>query len=185
MTAIAVFVGSIRKQSINQRLAHAVEALAGKRFEFSYVDIGGLPHYNDDLWSDPPESVQTLKRTIEASDGVLFVTPEYNRSIPGILKNAIDWGSRPTGKSSWIGKPSAIMGASPGAVGTAVAQSHLRNTLLVLDVVLMGQPEAYLQLKPDAIADDLTIADDHLRILLERQLDAFEAWIGRVRRRHG
>ncbi len=185
MKTISVLVGSIHRKSINHRLARAVEVLASQRFHFEYVDIATLPHYDDDLWPHPPQSVSALKRTVEASDAVLFVTPEYNRSIPGALKNAIDWGSRPWGESSWAGRPAAIMGASPGAIGTALAQSHLRNILLALDVGVMGQPEVYVQLRPEIIGEDLTVSDESLRNLLERHITAFEAWIDRVRSRRG
>lgn len=181
MRTIAVLVGSIHGNSINQRLARAVEAIARERFRFSYVDIGTLPHYDDALWPHPPQSVSALKQTVAASDAVLFVTPEYNRSIPGVLKNAIDWGSRPWGESSWAGKPAAIMGTSPGAIGTALAQAHLRNILLALDVRLMGQPEVYVQLRPESISEDFAVSEESLSNLLERHITAFEAWIDQVR----
>lgn len=180
MKKVAVLVGSIRQASVNWTFARAIENLAGPGWTFTYADIASLPHYNDDLWASPPESVAALKRVVEDSDGVLFVTPEYNRSIPGILKNAIDWGSRPWGKNSWAGKPASVIGTTPGTIGTAVAQSHLRSILPVLDMAVMGQPEVYFQFKPGLIGEDLTITDDQTRSFLQLYLARFESWIDRV-----
>ena len=115
----------------------------------SLVALGDLPHYNQDLWDDPPAAVTRLKREVEAADAVIFVTPEYNRAPPGLVKDVVDWASRPYGKNSWAGKPAAVIGATTGKIGTAVAQSQLRSTLLVLDLAVMGQPEAYIQLAAD------------------------------------
>ncbi|WLS00684.1 NADPH-dependent FMN reductase [Shinella sumterensis] len=180
MKKIAVLVGSIRQASINRILARVIEKLAGPEWSFTYVDIGGLPHYNDDLWSSPPEGVLALKQIVEDSDAVLFVTPEFNRSIPGIVKNAIDWGSRPWGRNSWAGKPASVIGTTPGAIGTAVAQSHLRSILPVLDMVVMGQPEVYFQFKPGLVGDDLSVSDYQTRSFLEKYLERFEDWIDRI-----
>ncbi len=146
-TTIAVIVGSLRRDSINRRLAHAVEALAPSGFRFEHVRLDDLPPYNQDEETNPPAPVTRLKDQIAAADGLLFVTPEYNRSIPGVLKNAIDHASRPYGKSAWKGKPAGVMGASMGAPGTSMAQQHLRNILAYLDVPTLGQPEVYLQVK--------------------------------------
>jgi len=126
---IAVLVGSLRKDSFNRRLALGIEKLAPPGFSFRHVEIGDLPHYNQDDEGNPPESVQRLKREILTADGLLFLTPEYNRSIPGVLKNAIDHASRPYGKGVFIGKPAGILGVSIGVLGTALAQQHLRNIL--------------------------------------------------------
>ncbi|MDF7641323.1 NAD(P)H-dependent oxidoreductase [Bifidobacterium sp. ESL0784] len=142
MTKIAVFVGSLRKDSFNKSLAKNIERLSPEGVEFDYIDMD-LPLYNQDLDGDMPAKVVTMKQQIEAADGVLFVTPEYNRSFTGVIKNAIDWGSRPWGQSSFTGKPAAIVGASMGALGATQAQQALRNVALFLDMKLMGQPELY------------------------------------------
>ncbi|MBW8836218.1 MAG: NAD(P)H-dependent oxidoreductase, partial [Burkholderia sp.] len=138
---IAVVVGSLRRESFNRQLAQAVISLAPPDFTFEFIDIGSLPLYSQEYDADFPEVARQLKQRVEAADGLLFVTPEYNRSIPGVLKNAIDWASRPYGKNSFNGKPTAGIGASGGAIGTAAAQQHLRSILVYLNVTLMGQPE--------------------------------------------
>lgn len=181
MKSIGVLVGSLRRDSINLKLAKALEILAADRFGFTYADIGALPHYNDDLWADPPQSVVTFKALVEASDGVLFVTPEYNRAVPGVLKNAIDWGSRPWGESCWTGKPASIVGASLGVIASAAAQSQLRSVLPVLQIALMGQPEVYLQYREGLFDENFTVSDDVTRAFLEGHLARFDEWIGRFR----
>lgn len=143
MTKIAVFVGSLQKKSLNRMLAKNLEAAAPVGVEFSYVDISTLPLFNQDLEAEFPASAQAMKDIVEAADGVLFATPEYNRSIPGVLKNAIDWASRPWGSNSFAGKPAGIVGATVSPVGTAVAQADLRHILVYLNVKLLGQPEVY------------------------------------------
>lgn len=179
MFKVAVFVGSPRPVSTNLKLAKALEKLANGRLSFDYVDIASLPFYDDSLWNDPPASVLRLKQRIEAADAVLFVTPEYNRSIPGILKNAIDWPSRPYGDSVWYGKPAAIVGASPGATGTAAAQAHLRSILPMIGAVLMGTPEVYLSAKPGLFDDEGNITDDRTRTHLANWTTRFSEWIAR------
>lgn len=179
MFKVAVFVGSPRPVSTNLKLAKALEKLANGRLSFDYVDIASLPFYDDSLWNDPPVSVLTLKRHIEQADAVLFVTPEYNRSIPGILKNAIDWPSRPYGESVWYGKPAAIVGASPGPTGTAAAQAHLRSILPMIGTVLMGTPEVYLSARPGLFDDEGNITDDRTRTNLANWTTRFEEWIAR------
>ena len=144
MTKIAVIVGSLRRESINRKLATALSKLAKPGTEFNFVKIDDVPLFNQDLEPSPPASVTRLKKDIESADGVLIVTPEYNRSIPGVLKNVIDWASRPYGKNSFDGKPTAAIGTSQGAVGTAAGQQHLRSILTYLNVVQMGQPEGYI-----------------------------------------
>lgn len=141
-TTIAVFVGSLRKDSINRRLARSMEALAPEGTEFVYANMD-LPLYNQDLEEDFPDEVTRDKELVERADGVLFVTPENNRSYTAVIKNAIDWCSRPWGKNSFAGKSAAIAGATPGALGTTQAQQALRNVLLFLDMKVMGQPEMY------------------------------------------
>ncbi|UYC13778.1 NADPH-dependent FMN reductase [Xanthomonas sp. CFBP 8445] len=174
---IAVFVGSLRKESFNRRLAHALERLAGDRARFEYVEIGDLPLYNQDHDHDYPEQGRRLKTQVSGADAVLFVTPEYNRSIPGVLKNAIDLGSRPYGESAFAGKPAAVCGTSPGAIGSALAQQHLRNVLAYLDMPVLGQPEIFLQFKDGLIAEDGTIDDERTRKFLAGFVDKFIAWI--------
>ena len=146
MSKIAVVVGSLRKDSYNRRLAHAMirlPAAAGHHFHFP--EIGDLPLYNQDDDANPPEQAVRLKREIRAADGVMFVTPEYNRSIPGVLKNAIDHASRPYGDSAWAGKPAGITGAAGGAIGAAMARQHLRNVLGYLGMPALAQPEAFIK----------------------------------------
>ncbi|MBN6148796.1 NAD(P)H-dependent oxidoreductase [Xanthomonas sp. AmX2] len=174
---IAVFVGSLRQESFNKRLAHALEKLVGDRARFDYVEIGDLPLYNQDQDQDYPEQGRRLKTQVSGADAVLFVTPEYNRSVPGVLKNAIDLGSRPYGDSAFAGKPAAVCGASIGTIGTALAQQHLRNILAYLDMPVLGQPEVFLQFKQGMIDADGTIASDDTRKFLQGFVDKFIAWI--------
>lgn len=141
---IAVIVGSLRKDSFNRRLANALAELAPAELSLRQVKIGDLPLYNQDDDTTPGEAVLRLKADITSAQGLLFVTPEYNRSIPGVLKNAIDHASRPYGHNAFAGKPAGVMGASIGVIGSAVAQQHLRNILAYLDVPTMGQPEAFI-----------------------------------------
>ena len=148
MAKIVIVVGSLRAESFNRQLAEALTRLpAAEGHDFSFLEIGDLPLYDQDDDAAPPDQAQRLKREIRAADGVLFVTPEYNRSIPGVLKNAIDHASRPYGDSAWAGKPAGVIGTSPGAPGTAMAQQHLRNVLAYLDMPTLGQPEAFVQWK--------------------------------------
>jgi len=144
---IAVVVGSCRKDSFNRQLANAIIKLASEDVQLKIVEIGDLPIYNQDDDAHQADSVTRLKAEIAQADGVLFVTPEHNRSIPAVLKNALDHGSRPPGQNSWGRKPAAIIGISPSAVGTALAQQHLRAILATLDMPTLCQPEMFLQLK--------------------------------------
>ena len=146
---IAVVVGSIRKDSFNKKLAGALHKLFPTDFSFAEVRIDDLPLYNQDDDGQPCAQVTRLKGEISAAQGVLFITPEYNRSIPGVLKNAIDHASRPYGKSVWNGKPAGVIGASVGPMGTAMAQQHLRNILAYLNVPTLGQPEAFIHNKEE------------------------------------
>lgn len=180
MSKIAVIVGSIRRDSINRKLAEALAKLAKPKAEFAILKIDDLPLFSQDLELSPPASVTRLKSEIEAADGVLIVTPEYNRSIPGVLKNAIDWASRPYGKNSFNGKPTAGIGTSMGSVGTAAAQQHLRSILAYLNVELMGQPEGYIAYKQGLVDDAGNITDDGTRKFLQGYVDAFADWIERV-----
>lgn len=176
---IAVVVGSLRKDSFNRRLARAVEKLAPDEFTFDHVQIDDLPLYSQDLDADYPAAATRLKKHIESADGLLFVTPEYNRSIPGVLKNAIDLASRPWGTNSFAGKPGAVIGTSIGATGTAMAQQHLRNVLVFLDVPVMPQPEVFIQFKDELIAVDGTIASDSTRKFLRGFVDKYVVWVKR------
>lgn len=181
MHKVAVIVGSLRRESINLKLAKALIKLGQHRLDCHLVKLDDVPMYNDDYWADPPASVTRLKADIAAADGVLFVTPEYNRSVPALVKNTVDWGSRPRGQNSWAGKPVSIVGASQGAIGTAVAQAQLRNSLLILGVILMGQPEMYLTYKPGLIDGDFKITDDSTVKFMTGFLEKFAVWIARMR----
>jgi chromate reductase len=152
--------------------------LSTGRLAFSYPDLD-LPLYNEDLWAKPPAGVLALKAAVESASAVLFVSPEFNRSIPPVVKNAIDWGSRPWGQNSWAGKPGAIVGVSPGQIGTAMAQAHLRQILIPQDVILMGQPEIYFS-KPDLIGEDGEVDDEAAAALLNLFIDRFVTWIERM-----
>jgi chromate reductase, NAD(P)H dehydrogenase (quinone) len=180
MRDVAVFVGSLRNGSINQKLAKAVAKLGKGQFAFNFVELGDLPMFNQDLEANLPASVIRMKEEIAAADAVLFVTPEHNRSIPAMLKNAIDWGTRPWGQNSWAGKPGSIIGTSPGNVGTAAGQAHLRSVMTVLDVALLGQPEVYFVTRPGLIDDNDDITDDATREFLTGYLARFAAWIDQI-----
>lgn len=173
---IAVIVGSLRKESLNRRMADAIAKLAPAAFSFTQLEIGDLPLYNQDDDDDPAASVQRLKSEIKRAQGLLFVTPEYNRSIPGVLKNALDHASRPYGKNAWAGKPAGVLGVSVGAIGTAVAQGHLRGILAYLDVPVLGQPEVYLQ-KTDKLFDDKGNIGSASRDFLQKWMDKYVAWV--------
>jgi len=173
---IAVLVGSLRRESHNQRLARALERLAPPHVHFHRVEIGDLPPYNQDEEKRPAPPVQRFKREIAEAHGVLFVTPEYNRSVPGVLKNAIDHGSRPYGESVWAGKPAAVIGVSIGAIGTAVAQQHLRSMLAYLDMPALAQPEVFLHYKDGLFTHDGQIGDAS-REFLQGWMDRFVEWV--------
>lgn len=180
MTKVAVIVGSLRKGSLNRQLAEALAKLARPRLDLEIVEIGDLPLYNQDDEAALPAPVQRFKSQIEDADAVLFVTPEYNRSFSAALKNAIEWGSRPWGKTSWAGKPGAIIGVTPGAVGTAAAQSHLRSIASVLGIAVMAQPEIYLNYREGQIVDG-EIADEGVQGLLKGWVESFADWVARLK----
>lgn len=175
-STIAVIVGSLRKESFNQKLANALVKLGPADFTFTQLRIDDLPPYNQDDDGQQAAPVQRLKAAIAGAQGVLFVTPEYNRSIPGVLKNAIDHASRPYGQSAWAGKPAGVIGASVGAIGTAMAQQHLRNVLAYLDMPTLGQPEAFIHAKEGLWDADGNIAAGS-KDFLQGWMDRYVAWV--------
>ncbi len=174
--SIAVLVGSLRRESFNRQLADGLARLAPSGVSFKQLEIGNLPLYNQDDDGNPAASVQRLKAAIKSADGVLFVTPEYNRSVPGVLKNAIDHASRPYGQSAFAGKPAGVIGASIGAIGTAMAQQHLRNILAYLDMPTLGQPEAFIHAK-EGLFDDAGNIGSASKEFLQGWMDHFLAWV--------
>ena len=174
---IAVIVGSLRKDSTNRKLALALAKLAPSRFTFEHLRIDDLPLYNQDHDGNPPEQAARIKREVESADALLFVTPEYNRSIPGVLKNALDTASRPYGKNSFAGKPAGVVGASVGALGTALAQQHLRNVLAYLDVPVLGQPEAFVQVTAGFFDDAGGVSNEGTRKFLQGWVDKYVSWV--------
>ena len=175
---IAVFVGSLRRDSFNRKLAHAMTLLAPAEFTFEQSQIDDLPLYNQDDDDEPAASVLRLKAEIKKAHGLLFITPEYNRSMPGVLKNAIDHASRPYGQSAWSGKPAGMLGVSVSAAGTAMAQQHLRNVLAYLDVPTLGQPEAFVQAKGDLFDADGSLGEGTRRFM-QGWMDRYVDWIKR------
>jgi chromate reductase len=173
---IAVVVGSLRKESFNRQLADAIVKLAPPEFSFKQVQIGDLPLYNQDDDANQAAPVKRLKAEIAAARGLLFVTAEYNRSVPGVLKNAIDHASRPYGQSAWAGKPAGVLGVSVGAIGTAMSQQHLRNVLAYLDVPTLGQPEGFIHAKEGLFDAAGNIGADS-RKFLQGWMDHYVAWV--------
>jgi chromate reductase len=177
---VGYIVGSVATASINRTLAQALIRLAPQELEFVEVPIKDLPLYSRDYDADYPAEGRALKDALASVDAVLFVTPEYNRSIPGGLKNAIDWASRPPGQNSFAGKPSAVIGASPGKLGTALAQQSLRAVLCYCDSPQMSTPEAYIQLTPGLVTDDGEVTDPSTARFLEKFVAEFRTFIDRV-----
>jgi chromate reductase len=173
---IAVVVGSLRRDSLNRKLASAIVKLAPPEFSFEQLQIGDLPLYNQDDDANQAAPVKRLKEKIFAAQGVLFVTPEYNRSVSGVLKNAIDHASRPYGQNAWKGKPAGVLGASVGVIGTAIAQQHLRNMLAYLDVPTLGQPEAFIH-ATDGLFDDAGNIGPASKNFLQGWMDTYVAWV--------
>lgn len=174
---IAVIVGSLRKASLNRQLAHALAEVAPVGVKLEIVEIGHLPHYNQDSDENPPAVFTEFRNRIKAFDGVLFVTPEYNRSVPGVLKNALDIGSRPYGKSVWNAKPGAIVSASIGAIGGFGANHHLRQSLVFLNVPAMAQPEAYIGNADKLFDASGKLTDGRTREFLVNFMQAYAAWV--------
>jgi chromate reductase, NAD(P)H dehydrogenase (quinone) len=176
---LAVIVGSNRRDSINRKLAHALARLGAGSFEASFPRIDDLPMFNQDLEGNLPAEVVRFKSELAHADAILIVTPEQDRSIPAVLKNAVDWGARPYGKNSWAGKPAFITGTSPGAFGSALAQQHLRSVMVGLGATLLGG-EAYVTFKPDLVDDQGNIADEGTRQFLHSFIDRFATLVGRL-----
>jgi chromate reductase, NAD(P)H dehydrogenase (quinone) len=177
---VGYMIGSLSTQSINRTLAKALIRLAPENLKFVEIPIRDLPLYNRDFDTDYPPAGKALKDAIATVDAVLFVTPEYNRGIPGCLKNAIDWASRPYGTNSFAHKPSAVIGASPGKIGTAVGQQSLRSVLNACNSPLMGAPEAYIQFTPGLITELGEVTDKSTEQFLRNFLEAFEVFVTRV-----
>lgn len=175
---LGIIVGSNRKESINRKLAQALAKLGGGAFEPAFIRIDDLPLYNQDLEADLPTEVSRFKKHIEESDALLFVTPEHSRSIPAVLKNAIDWGMRPWGKTSWPNKPAAVTGTSPGAIGSAIVQQHLKSVLGAQGLHLMGG-EAYITFKPDLVDAGHNITDESVRKFLQNFVDQLVSFAAR------
>jgi chromate reductase len=177
---VGYIVGSLSQKSINRTLSKALIRLAPSELEFVEIPIKDLPVYNHDYDADYPPEGRALKEALAAVDAILFVTPEYNRSIPGALKNAIDWASRPWGDNSFIHKPSAVIGTSPGKLGTAVAQQSLRSVLGYLNSPQMNAPEAYIQYQPDVFTEDGEVLDESTARFLRDFMAEFGAHVTRV-----
>lgn len=173
---IAFIVGSLRQDSFNRQLANGMAKLAPADVTFTQIHIGDLPLYNQDDDANQADAVKRLKAEILAAHGLLFVTPEYNRSIPGVLKNAIDHASRPYGQSAWAGKPAGILGVSVGAIGTSMAQQHLRNILAYLDMPTLGQPEAFIQAK-DGLFDAEGNIGEGSKKFMQSWMNHYVAWV--------
>jgi chromate reductase len=176
---VGVLVGSLRKDSINRKLARAVEKLSPKDLQFEHLRIDNLPLYPQDFDEDYPAVYRQFKQDIESVNALLFVTPEYNRSMPGVLKNAIDIASRPWGTNSFAGKPAGVIGASIGATGSALAQQHLRSSLAYLDIPTLNHPEVFIHFKEGMFEDDGTIGNEGTQTFLQGFVDSYVAWIKR------
>lgn len=180
MKKIAVLVGSLRKESLNKKIAKYLMSLENKKFSFEFIEIGHLPFYNQDIEdSTLPESWLNFRKKIKESDAVLFVTPEYNRSVPAVLKNAIDVGSRPSAMSVWNAKPCAVISASTGAIGGFGANHHLRQSLVFLNMITMAQPEAYISRAGTLFSEDGHIINDDTKTFLSNFLQSFGNWVDR------
>ena len=178
---IAIIVGSLREGSINRKIARSMCAIRDDDLDCSMVEIGDLPLFNQDLEAQPPEQWVRFKEQVAATDGILFCTPEYNRGVPGVLKNAIDVGSRPYGRSVWDRKPAAIVSASPGAIGGALANHQLRQACVFLNMPVMQQPEAYLgNVTEDSFGADGLLVDGPLKQVVTKLAHAFAEWVGMI-----
>jgi chromate reductase, NAD(P)H dehydrogenase (quinone) len=176
---VGYIIGSLSTGSINRKLAKALVRLAPAGLALTEIPIRDLPVYNRDFDADFPAPARAYKKALAEAEALLFVTPEYNRGIPGSLKNAIDWGSRPKPENAFVGKPSAVIGASPGKIGTAVAQRELHSVLGAVGAPQMVSPEAYVQFTPDLIDGDGNVADESTKAFLQKFLAAFEKYLGK------
>jgi len=174
---VAVLVGSLRRESYSRKIAHALAALAPESLKLKIAEIGALALYDEDAEANPPEPWRAFRNEVGAAEAVLFVTPEYNRSVPGVLKNALDVGSRPYGQSVWSGKPGAIVSVSPGAIGGFGANHHLRQSMVFLDVPMLQQPEAYISGAASLFDAQGVLVKDEVRGFLVKFMAAFAAWI--------
>jgi len=174
---VVAMVGSLRRESLNRKMAMALRAMAPRSLKVDIVEIGALPLYNQDLESAPPPAATAFKDRVRKADAVLFVTPEYNRSVPGALKNALDVASRPKGESAWNGKPCAIVSVSPGAIGGFGANQHLRQSLVFLNMPAMQQPEAYIGGADKLFDAQGNLINDSTRAFMDKFLVAFATWI--------
>ena len=181
MYSLAVIVGSLRRESMNKQLADNLARLGRDLFKIEFVNLADVPMLTQDLEADLPAGVVRLKQSIKDSDAVLLVSPEYNRSMPPLMKNAIDWGSRPYGQNSWAGKPAAIAGLAPGNVGTAAAQAHLRSVITILGVKLMSQPEIYLTNTEGFFDASGRIASADTEEFLAGFMKKFAAWVAKCK----
>ena len=181
-TNVALFIGSLRRESLNRKLAKALKRLGPDGWQYHEIEFGNLPLYNGDEAQPMPSDVKQMKVRISSADAIIFVTPEYNRSVPGGLKNAIDWASRPHGENSFAGRPTLVCGTSPGNISTAVAQQHLRAILAYLDAPAMGQPEVFIRFQPeDLISDDGEVTIQSTEKFLKKVMSEFEDWVEVVR----
>ncbi len=174
---VAVLVGSLRRASYSRKMALALASLAPANLTLQVVEIGELPLYNEDLEADAPSAWRTFRQAVKATEAVLFVTPEYNRSVPGVLKNAIDVGSRPYGQSVWQGKPGAVVSVSPGVIGGFGANHHLRQSMVFLDVPMLQQPEAYVGGASHLFDEAGGIANETAKTFLTGLMTAYGAWV--------
>jgi len=179
---IGVVIGSLRKESLNRKMANVLIKLAPASLSLQIIEIGDLTIYNQDLEdaNNIPDSWKKFREKIQSCDGILFVTPEYNRSIPGVLKNAIDIGSRPYGKSVWTGKPAAVISVSPGAVGGFGANQHLRQTFVFLDIRAMQQPEAYIGQAGDLFDQSGEVSKEDTKKFLSKFINSFAEWMEKL-----
>jgi chromate reductase len=177
---VAVLVGSLRKESFTRKTAKALSALAPATLKLEIVEIGQLPLYNQDDEADPPSSFVAFRERIRKADAVLFATPEYNRSVPACLKNAIDVGSRPYGQSAWQGKPGGVVSVSPGALGAFGANQHLRQSFVFLNIPVLQQPEAYIGNAAKLFDASGALVDDSVRNFLKKYIDAYAQWVERI-----
>lgn len=177
MKKILAISGSLRSQSFNTSLTKALSVLVSEGVSVDHADISALPLFNSDLESAFPEAAQTLKNQIESADAIVFTTPEYNRSIPGVLKNAIDWASRPWGKNSFAGKPVLVMGASVGPIATAVAQQDLKKVMLYLDAKVVGQPELYIGTAQEKFNEAGELTDENTKEHIKKALNVLVSWM--------